>query len=141
MATSSNQSSLFASLTEKGDFIEEVRMIRAGLHADAIEQLSNELNVPVSQLLSSLKICRRIVNRRKADGETLSPEITEKIVRAKRIYLKAFEVMKEEDSARDWLNREDFYLDGESPLSMLDTAAGANAVMNLLNAIEEGIPL
>jgi len=116
-------------------------MIRVGIHADTVEQLSDELKLPVSQLLSLLNICRRTVNRRKADGKKLPPEISEKILRTKRVYLKTLDVMKEEDCARDWLNSKNFSLGDETPLSLLDTSVGGNMVLNLLGAIEESIPL
>jgi putative toxin-antitoxin system antitoxin component (TIGR02293 family) len=43
------------------------------------------------------------------------------------------------DKGHRWLRRPTSALDGETPLSLLDTHPGAEAVLNLLGRIDHGI--
>lgn len=49
------------------------------------------------------------------------------------------QVLEDEDAARRWINRENRSLGGESPLSLLDTEAGYELVLDTLARIEYGV--
>ena len=59
--------------------------------------------------------------------------------RVSRVLNRAVEVLEDEDAARGWLKRENRSLGGDSPLSILDTEAGYELVLNTLSQIEYGV--
>ena len=48
-------------------------------------------------------------------------------------------VFEDENAAREWINRDNRSLGGESPLSLLDTEAGYELVLDTLGRIEYGV--
>ena len=59
--------------------------------------------------------------------------------RADRVWNRALAVLEDENAVRDWINRDNRSLGGESPLSLLDTEAGYELVLDTLGRIEYGV--
>ena len=59
--------------------------------------------------------------------------------RVNRVLNRAIEVLEDEDCARNWIKLENRSLGGHSPLSILDTEAGYQLVLNTLSQIEYGV--
>lgn len=59
--------------------------------------------------------------------------------RAHRVWSRAVEVLEDDDSARNWINRENRSLGGEVPLALLDTEVGYELVLDALARIEYGV--
>lgn len=70
---------------------------------------------------------------------TLTAEESAKVVRLARCISRASEVFKDLDSAIDWLKHANRVLGGVTPLSLLDTDVGMEAVSDLLGRIEHGV--
>ena len=71
--------------------------------------------------------------------QTLAGIEQDKQYRASRVFNRALEVHVDEDAARRWIARENRALGGVTPLSLLDTEAGYESVLDTLSRIETGV--
>jgi|GEM_PF-1098233 putative toxin-antitoxin system antitoxin component (TIGR02293 family) len=123
--------------------IAQVEIIRKGLDASVIGTLSEAVGLPAYKFAQTLNISPRTLVRRKNGSKPLDPSQSEKMLRVRRVLQEAINVVgrRDQQKAVAWLNREEVALGGVTPLSLLDTSAGEQAVMNVLGAIREGIIL
>jgi putative toxin-antitoxin system antitoxin component (TIGR02293 family) len=108
------------------------------LRVSAIDAVVDELDVPKGTLLPTLRIARRTMERRKVTGR-LSPEESERLYRLAKVLASAESVLGSKDKARRWLSNPNRALGDVTPLSLLETEAGADEVMNVLGRIEYGV--
>lgn len=113
-------------------------LIRSGLPAQSTRILAGTLNLSVADLAENLRLPVRTVHRRLEKGEPLTPEESERSVRAARVLAKAQELLGDENG-RGWVLSSNRGLGGEVPLSLLDTADGFTAVMDELGRLEHGV--
>jgi putative toxin-antitoxin system antitoxin component (TIGR02293 family) len=73
------------------------------------------------------------------EHKPLSTEESERVVRLARVFAEAKHVLGSEAKARLWLQKPNRTLRGETPLHLLDTDIGANAVFDELGPIEHGV--
>lgn len=112
--------------------------VRHGLRVSAIDALVEELDVPHTKLLPTLRIARRTMERRKQTGRLLPAE-SERVYRLAKILAIAESVLGNRDKASHWLKTSNRALGGGAPLSLLETEAGADEVANVLGRIEHGV--
>jgi len=115
-----------------------ITVIRQGIPSAASESLAKILRMTQSELAASLGIPERTLARRKKEGMFNSEE-SAKLVRLARVVERAGEVFEDLDAALDWLKSPNAALSGVTPLSMLDTDIGAEAVLDTLGRIEHGV--
>ncbi len=113
-------------------------LIRSGLPAKSTQTLAGTLRMSVSELAESLRLPARTVHRRLAKREVLTPEESERNVRAARVLAKAQELLGDENG-RGWVLSPCGGLGGEVPITLLDTADGFTAVMDELGRLEYGV--
>ena len=89
--------------------------------------------------VSEIVISPRTLKHRKARGEQLSVEETERLLRVARILSLADQVFGSHEKALTWLRQVDERLHDRTPLSMLHTESGGRLVENLLWQIDEGV--
>jgi putative toxin-antitoxin system antitoxin component (TIGR02293 family) len=89
--------------------------------------------------VSSIVISPRTLKHRKARGEALSLEETDRLVRVARIVALAELVFRNHEKALAWLRSADDRLNDRTPLNMLQTESGGRLVENLLWQIDEGV--
>lgn len=89
--------------------------------------------------VSEIVISPRTLKHRKARGERLSDEETDRMVRVARIVTLANSVFGNPEKALKWLRTESDRMGGRRPLSMLRTDAGGRVVERRLWQIDEGI--
>jgi putative toxin-antitoxin system antitoxin component (TIGR02293 family) len=114
------------------------QLIRSGIPSKALENTATRLQVSISELSRSLGLPARTMHRRLEKGELLSPEETERSVRAARALAKAQQVLGDENG-RAWLLEACRGLTGEIPITLLDTADGFTAVIDELGRLEYGV--
>jgi putative toxin-antitoxin system antitoxin component (TIGR02293 family) len=112
-------------------------MVEKGLPTAAIARLKEE-GLTFSEI-SAVVISPRTLKHRKARGEQLSHEETDRMVRVARIIALAEQVFGTRDKALTWLRSKDDRLKERTPLSMLHTESGGRLVENMLWQIDEGI--
>lgn len=118
--------------------MEWVSVIRRGIPSSAVDALTTFLLVSQTEFSDALDIPVRTLVRRKGEG-LLNSEESAKLVRVARVIQRAEEVFDDPDSARDWLKTANTSLGGETPMSLLDTEIGAEAVIETLGRIEHGV--
>jgi putative toxin-antitoxin system antitoxin component (TIGR02293 family) len=76
-------------------------------------------------------------SRRRKGG--LTPEQSERVIRAVRIIAEALETFGSRDKALTWMRRTCAVLGGKAPIDLLDTEEGAGLVESLLGRIAHGL--
>ena len=115
-----------------------ITAIRRGLRVAAVEAIGDELDVPHKEVLATLRLARRTMERRKAVGR-LRPEESERVYRLGKVLAYAESVLGTREKARHWLSTPNQALENVTPLSLLETEAGADEVMKVLGRIDYGV--
>ena len=116
--------------------VELAAMIREGLPSGALAFLVKQFAVgEIYRLVGS----PRTLQRKRAAGDRLSPDESDRLARLARLVARAEEALGTTEKAHHWLKRENRALGGAQPLSLLDSDAGALAVERILGRIEHGV--
>jgi putative toxin-antitoxin system antitoxin component (TIGR02293 family) len=89
--------------------------------------------------MANTVISPRTLKHRKARGQNLSPEETERAVRVARAIALADEVFGNRETALRWLRHHSDRLADRTPMSLLHTEAGARQIEAMLHGIAHGI--
>ncbi len=115
----------------------QIRAVREGLPFGSFTNLRDALELNTDELAQLLGIPRRTLTKRQRDGLFSSSE-SNTISRVARVYREATVFFNDETEARTWLKTFSPALDA-TPLSLLDTDPGAEAVSVLLRQLAWGI--
>ena len=110
-----------------------VSAVRHGLPVSAVDEFIQSGAITSGEI-NDLILPRRTLSNRKAVG-TLTADQSDKLVRVGRVIAKAEETFGTPEKAHRWLRRPTAALNGEAPLNLLDTEAGARLVEDLLISI------
>lgn len=118
---------------DRADYIRQVRQgIPGSVVKGAIDLLGNR-ELFIRLLHTTSPNLSRFYKRK-----TLSPEDSEEVLDALRIFMEAFRVWGDLDSARQWLEAPLPALAGEKPVDLFDTYEGRGWVRQVLRRIEYG---
>ena len=112
--------------------------LRTGFPYASFEAILAALNCKSNDLARLMGVAPRTLARRKT-SHFLSLTESDRLYRVARITLLAVDVLGSLVKAREWLYKENQALDGDSPVSLLDTEIGGRQVEELLNRINYGI--
>jgi putative toxin-antitoxin system antitoxin component (TIGR02293 family) len=112
-------------------------LIRDGLPVDVIDRLIGDRTVTPDEVKRIIMAPKAIVVRRRKGG--LTPEQSERVIRAVRIIAEALETFGSRDKALTWMRRTCAVLGGKAPIDLLDTEEGAGLVESLLGRIAHGL--
>lgn len=115
-----------------------IALVRRGISAGAVDAAVRVLGIGQAELARALDIPERTLARRKKEG-VLNRDESGKLVRLARVVARAVEVFEDEAAALDWLKAPNAALGGASPISLLDTDLGSDAVLDTLGRIEHGV--
>lgn len=115
-----------------------ISAVRRGFRTSTIDAIIEELDATRTEVLPTLRIARRTMQRRRLSGRLL-PEESERVYRLAKILAFAESVFGTKEGARHWLNAPNRALGNVSPLSLLETEAGTDEVTNVLGRIEFGV--
>ena len=122
------------------DPMSQSREIRTGLEATIIGRVAAEiLGTSVQSLLASLRIPSSTMTRKLAAGDRLSSGESDRVSRVILVHAHATDVFESRGIAAQWLQAPHAELGGESPIAMLDTQTGYDAVQRILQRIEFGV--
>lgn len=113
-------------------------LVRRGLPAESVNTTLKLTRMGAHELAQALAIPQRTLARRHREG-FLSVEESAKLVRFVRVVERAEQVFEDYHAALSWLKAENKSLGDVTPLSLLDTDIGADAVLEVLGRIEHGI--
>ncbi len=117
--------------------LDAVREIRSGLSVDRVDEAIRDGLVTAVEV-DRLAVPRKTLAHRRQIGR-LSVEQSDRFARLLRIIATAEDVFANREKAATWLRRPTTVLDGQTPLQLLDTDAGAREVEFLLTRIAHGI--
>jgi putative toxin-antitoxin system antitoxin component (TIGR02293 family) len=112
--------------------------VRDGLPFDALDAVVQTLGLPVAEVTKVLGLAPRTLARRK-EQHILTPAESDRLYRLARVACLAMEVLGAADKARQWLERPNRALGGETPLHLLDTDIGVRQVEAVLGRINHGV--
>jgi putative toxin-antitoxin system antitoxin component (TIGR02293 family) len=121
-----------------GDGKELITAVREGLPFESFTTLRDTLELSTDELAELLGIPRRTLTKRQKDGIFTRSE-SNALSRVARIYREAVSFFENEEHALRWLKTPLPALDNRTPLSLLDTDPGAEAVSVLLRQLAWGI--
>lgn len=132
------------------DILRGADVIGSDIHSEVevVELVARGLPVAAADVLRSLGglsapelgeiIPQRTLSRARQRGR-LSPEQSDRIVRAIRLFARAHDVFANREKANRWMRRPNRSLEGRSPLPLLRTSAGAELVESILDRIVHGV--
>ena len=115
-------------------------LVRKGLPARVIDRLATAFGAPAEEILALIGLSRATGYRRKArGGADLRAVHSDRAFRLARVMTLAQTVLEDEQNAREWFREPNRALHGERPIDLLDTEAGTNHVVRVLNQLEHGV--
>jgi putative toxin-antitoxin system antitoxin component (TIGR02293 family) len=117
---------------------DKVSFIRSGAAAGIVNDMVEYLEVSKSAVFDLLKTPESTAHKLIRDERTLDSGATERLMRVADTVRLAQETFGGRDPAAKWLKTPNLGLNGETPLSMLDTEPGAVEVRRILSAINHG---
>lgn len=114
-----------------------VKLVEGGLETNAVDELRRA--GLTDEEIYSLIIPRRTLTHRRARGEALNREESDRAVRLARLAALAEQVFGDPDRAWHWLRAGKLQFEGRTPLQLMTTEAGARLVEELLRRIDDGM--
>jgi putative toxin-antitoxin system antitoxin component (TIGR02293 family) len=122
---------------EPGSEFDLAEIVENGLPPDSLALLKQQ-GLTFTEL-SEIVISPRTLKHRKARGENLSHEETDRLVRVARIVALAENVFGDHGKALLWLRTADDRIGNRTPLSMLQTDTGGRLIESMLWQVDEGV--
>lgn len=113
------------------------RQVEQGLPLATLEEFAAYSGFAMKDLLEVVIPLRTLKHRRQRQ-EPLSPDESDKLARVARLWEFALKVFGNPDKARRWLTKPKVRFDERTPLGMMRSSAGGDAVEEMLGQIEEG---
>jgi putative toxin-antitoxin system antitoxin component (TIGR02293 family) len=117
--------------------LELAKLVEQGLPIENLDLLKAK-GLTFTEMANTV-ISPRTLKHRRARGENLSSEETERAVRVASIISLAEQVFGEREKAMRWLRSPNRRLDERTPLSLVKTEAGRRAIEEMLWGIDEGV--
>jgi len=130
----------------KMDVADKIHVIRSGVPAQRVGELSSVMNMPKEALMDSLGLSRATINRKVQREQRLSPDETERVVGMQAL-IGQVQAMIDTESAPEfdaakwlasWLAAPLPALGGATPASFMDTVEGQKYIGNLLEMFQSG---
>lgn len=122
-----------------GDPSSLISRMRSGTPAKTLPETAGRIGISNERLYEVLRLPSSTIKARISKDQVLAPAEQDRLYRVHRVFERAVQVLEDDDAARQWINRENRALGGESPLSLLDTEAGYELVLDTLARIEYGV--
>ncbi len=111
--------------------------VERGLPLSKLDEFSAYSGIPVKDLLEAV-IPPRTLKHRRQRNESLNADESDRLARVAKIYELAAKVYGDREDGKNWLLRPKRRFDERTPLTMLRTEKGEEAVQDLLIQIDEG---
>lgn len=126
--------------------LQRISLLREGIRADAVSDLSTRLRLEKGQLLGALDLPRSTAARKEKQGERLSKRDGEAVLGLYQLIALVEDIVKEGGGPPDfdaaaWLGawlQEPLPALGQRPLDLLDTAEGLQLVLKQLRQSQTG---
>ena len=119
-------------------FTYDWRDIERGLPLTALDEFSSYSGIPMKELLTAV-IPQRTLKHRRQRSEPLSTEESDRLARVARIYELAVQVYRDREDSKEFLIRPKRRFDERTPMEMMRTERGGEAVREMLIQLAEGM--
>ncbi|PWB82891.1 MAG: toxin-antitoxin system antitoxin component family protein [Methylocystaceae bacterium] len=116
-----------------------IEAIRRGLPIGALDELVKSGRLTLVEI-DRIVLPRKTLAYRRKSG-VLTPEQSDRLMRVARVIAAAEAIFGSQEKASRWLRRSTTALDGDSPISLLDTSEGCRQIERLLSMIDYGLSL
>lgn len=116
-----------------------VATMRKGMPSELIGAVASNLGISQDKLFDSLRLAKSTLKNRISKKAVLAPLEQDRLYRVMKVLHRAAAVLSDDDAAVAWINRKNRSLGGEAPLTLLDTEAGYDLVLDTLGQIEYGV--
>jgi putative toxin-antitoxin system antitoxin component (TIGR02293 family) len=120
------------------DATRQVAQVRQGIPSAALPALAEMVGLPLPELGRVVGIPGRTLHRR-LDGPVLKSDESDRVLRVVKLLDHVADVLGSEQSARAWLREPNMALGRATPLSLMDTEAGAAEVRRLIGRLDHGV--
>jgi putative toxin-antitoxin system antitoxin component (TIGR02293 family) len=138
MAINTAHRSIFLTYPLSND-LKMAEIVSVGLPAAILRSLAEAFGLQTSAIAPIVNISEKTILRRVAARGKLKPDESERVARLMRVYVRAVDVLEDEQKARAWLARPLRVLGGKTPLSLMASEQGAREVEQVLGRLENGI--
>lgn len=115
-----------------------VEVIEGGLPLAAVDAVIRDGTLSAGEVYD-LVLPRRTFSHRKAKGQLLTAEESDRLTRAVRVATRAEEAIGNAEKAARWLRKPNRALFGKRPLDLLESDVGTRIVEQVLGRIEYGL--
>lgn len=129
------------------DPLERIELVKAGVPADLLVRISEDMAIPRDKLYSTIGLARATVNRKLRDQQVLNQDESERVLGIVRLVGQVETIVRESgdpegfDAGRwvaAWLERPLPALGGRRPAELMDTADGRSIVSDLIARMQSG---
>ncbi|PRC93788.1 type II RES/Xre toxin-antitoxin system antitoxin [Solimicrobium silvestre] len=118
---------------------EQIARTRLGIPASDIIEVAKMIGMPRDKFYACVGLPKSTIEKNISQQSPLSTAHGDRLYRVNRVFSRTLEVLEDEEAAKLWVQQSNRSLGGESPLSLLDTEAGYELVMDTLGRIEYGV--
>jgi putative toxin-antitoxin system antitoxin component (TIGR02293 family) len=120
------------------DILTVARQLQKGLPYQALVRFQKASQLSLDAIAKVLRLPRRTLARRKAQGKLSGPE-SERLYRLAVVFEKAVDLFEDVSAARAWLETPSKALAQQSPLAASEAELGAREVEDLIGRLEHGV--
>jgi putative toxin-antitoxin system antitoxin component (TIGR02293 family) len=114
-----------------------IEATRRGLAVAKVDELVKSGRATFAEI-DRVVLPRKTLSHRRKIG-VLTPEQSDRLIRLVRVIAAAEETFGSQEKAARWLRRPTTALEGDAPISLLDTGEGSRQVEHLLAMIDHGL--
>ncbi len=119
--------------------IDRAEVVRQGLSIESFKRVASYYQLSDVQMSKVVGTSIRTIVRLQKEDKPLNSTWSDRLYRLARVAAQAQDVFESADTATIWLKRPNRGLDGHAPVDLLDTDAGTEQVVELLDRIEYGV--
>jgi putative toxin-antitoxin system antitoxin component (TIGR02293 family) len=113
--------------------------VRQGLPIESFKRVSEYFQLSDAQMSKTIGTSLRTIVRLQKESKPLNPLWSDRLYRLARVAARAETVFENSQTATNWLKRPNRALSDRAPVDLLDTDAGTEQVVELLDRIEYGV--
>jgi putative toxin-antitoxin system antitoxin component (TIGR02293 family) len=127
--------------------LERISMIKRGVRATDAKHVIADLSIAQGTALKALNLSQATVNKKAKQGQTLSPDESERVIGLARLVGQLEAIVQESGNAQGfdatawmsrWLNEPLAALGGVRPIDLMDTMEGQSVVSIALAQMQSG---
>ncbi|AFY97091.1 type II toxin-antitoxin system Xre/ParS family antitoxin [Chamaesiphon minutus] len=125
--------------TSLSSAIDRAEVVRRGLSIESFKRVANYYQLSDVEMSKVVGTSIRTIVRLQKEDKPLNSTWSDRLYRLARVAAQAQDVFESADTATSWLKRPNRGLNGHAPVDLLDTDAGTEQVVELLDRIEYGV--